>query len=46
MKNPNSNAGLKNITKVVRFKTDDNDRRCERRPLKKISKADVVNDGY
>ena len=33
IKNPNSNAGLKNITKLVRFKTGDNDRRCERRPL-------------
>ena len=33
IKNPNSNTGLKNITKLVRFKTGGNDRRCERRSL-------------
>ena len=33
IKNPNSNTGLKNITKLVRFKTGGNDRRCEQRSL-------------
>ena len=33
IKNPNSNAGLKNITELVRFKTGSNGRRCERWPL-------------
>ena len=40
-KNPNSNAGFKNITKLVRLETGGKGRRSQRRLLNKFSKADI-----